>query len=153
MVAPLHRALGSAAKYTRASGGKPRGQYNNHNNYDIAKIYRFGWPHVRESERAHISKQIQAMLDWSLEESVTLDGQFKPDFSFSNSLADEYYFRVSFLDVIGYWRKKKRFWTDQSFEGADALCCSIKARLGELNLNSWASRGAMERLQDSCRVC
>lgn len=93
------------------------------------------------------------MLGWSLEESVTPDGQFKPDFTFSNSLADEYYFGVSFLDVIGYWLKKKRFWTDQSFEGADALCCSIKDRLTGLDLNSWASRGAMERLKDNCRVC
>lgn len=145
---------------TRAIRDKPypygwlhRGQYNNHNNYDVAKIYRFGWPHVGEEERAHVRKEIQAMLDWSLAESITPEGRFKTDSSFSNSLADEYYFGVSFFDVIGYWQEKKRFWTDQRVEGADAMCCSIKQRLTELGLKSWASRGAMERLEDNCQSC
>ena len=134
-------------------GWQHRGQYNNHNNYDVAKIYRFGWPFVEDEERISVRQEIQSILDWSLTESLGADGKFNADTSFSNSLADEYYVGVSFLDVVGYWRESKRFWTDQHFEGAGAMCYKITHRLSELGLNSWASHAAIERLRQNCPVC
>jgi hypothetical protein len=135
-------------------GWKHREEFNNHNLYDVAKIFKYGWRHMKPSQRASISTQIQSMLDWSLSNTLGEDGRFiyKPEFS--DSLADEYYFGVSFYDVIGYWNPEYRFWTDQSeFEGAMELCCQIERRLNELDLSGWAADGARAKLARNCTGC
>lgn len=135
-------------------GWRHRGRYNNHNLYDVAKIYKFGWPHMSESQRAAARAQIEAMLEWSLANTLGPDGTFVHDPSFSDSLADEFYFGVSFLDVVGYWQHKRRFWMQgPDFEGAAALCCRIRGHLRGLGLDGWAALGAEEKLERNCGSC
>ena len=135
-------------------GWQKNGRYNNHNIYDVAKIFKFGWPHMSTVERARIGARIESLLNWSLQNTLDENGSFIYDPSFSDSFADEYYFGVSFLDVIGYWRRDKRFWTDRGeFEGATALCCHLKGQLEALELEGWAADGANEKLARSCGVC
>jgi hypothetical protein len=135
-------------------GWRHNGRYNNHNLYNVAKIYKFGWPHTSEPTRSKLGQQIASMLDWSLKNTLGPDGTFLHDPTFSDSLADEYYFGVSFLDEIGYWRSEKRFWTNAPVDqGAPALCCRLKHRLKDLDLEGWAADGAMVKLEGSCGQC
>jgi hypothetical protein len=135
-------------------GWRKNGRYNNHNIYDVAKIFKFGWPHMSTAERARISAQTESLLNWSLHNTLDENGSFIHDPSFSDSFADEYYFGVSFLEVIGYWSREKRFWTDKrEFEGAAALCCQLKRQLEAFDLEGWAADGANEKLARSCAVC
>ena len=132
-------------------GWRHKGRYNNHNLYDVAKIYKFGWPQMSEGQRRSTRKQIRSMLEWSLSNTLGPDGTFKHDPTFSDSLADEYYFGVSFLDVLGYWQSKRRFWIETPTDtAAPAICCRLKHTLKQLNLEGWAATGAMNKLERSC---
>lgn len=135
-------------------GWRHNGRYNNHNLYDVAKIYKFGWPHMSEAERRTARTRLESMLEWSLANTLGADGTYVADSTFSDSLADEYYFGVSFLDVVGYWQPKRRFWTDApTDEDAAATCCRLKHRLEQLDLEGWAATGALNKLERNCGRC
>jgi len=135
-------------------GWRHNGRYNNHNLYDVAKIYKFGWPYMSETERVKIGDQIHSMIEWSLENTLGPDDTFAHDPTFSDSLADEYYFGISFFDVVGYWQPKRRFWTDAPLdEDAAAMCCRLKHRVKELGFEGWAADGAMSKLERNCGQC
>ena len=124
---------------------------NNHNNYDVVKIFRYGWPHMTEEQRARAREAMKLMLTWALGTSLQPDGSFASDESFFSSVASDFYFGVSFLSEIGYWQADKRFWTSASFPGAQAKCLLIRGRLAELRLTSLFAVGAEEKLAASCR--
>lgn len=135
-------------------GWQHNGRYNNHNLYDVAKIYKYGWTHMSKVERQKTSELIRSILEWSLENTLDRDGGFAADPTFSDSLADEYYFGVSFFDVVGYWQPHLRFWSSSQADPAPAgTCCRIKQRLADLNLEGWAAEGAMAKLERSCGIC
>lgn len=135
-------------------GWRHQGHFNNHNLYDVAKIYKYGWPHMSQAERERTSAQIASMLEWSLSNSLDARGGIALDSTFSDSLADEYYFGVSFLDIVGYWQAEKRFWTDAPIdEDATAMCCRLRHRIEKLNLEGWAADGAMSKLDSNCSQC
>ncbi len=135
-------------------GWRHQGRYNNHNNYDVAKIYKYAWPHMNDDQRAQARSQIASMVEWSLSNTVQPDGSFSHDATFSDSLADEYYFGVSFLDIVGYWKPEGGFWTEgNTFDDASALCCKIRRRIQELGLRGWAADGAERKLEQNCGVC
>lgn len=123
---------------------------NNHNNYDVVKIFRYGWPHMSEIQRGRARAKMQKMLNWALDQSLQPDGSFAPDENFFSSVSSDYYFGVSFLDEIGYWRLKKRFWTEETFENAEAVCHVIRSRLGKLQLKFLLALAADEKLEASC---
>ena len=123
---------------------------NNHNNYDVVKIFRYGWPHMTEGQRARAREAMREMLSWALKHSLQPDGSFAPDESFFSSVASDYYFGVSFFDEIGYWRATKRFWTDEAFAGAEAHCLLIRRRFAELQLKSLLAPGAEQKLEAGC---
>ncbi|MBX2831610.1 MAG: hypothetical protein KTR23_10585 [Rhodospirillales bacterium] len=112
-------------------GWRSRGQFNNHNNYDVAKIIRHGWPHMTANQQDFSSQQLGQMVDWCLKQSMRLDGSFVFDEMFYNSLESCHYFGVSFLDEVGYFRPRKRFWTDQTFPEAADVQRLVIARLDE----------------------
>ncbi|MET0942764.1 MAG: hypothetical protein ABWY13_15520 [Mesorhizobium sp.] len=123
---------------------------NNHNNYDVVKIFRYGWPHMTEEQRARARDAMREMLRWALDHSLQPDGSFAPDESFFSSVPSDYYFGVSFFDEIGYWRATKRFWTDEAFQGADANCRLIRGRLAALQLTGPIALSAEQKLEASC---
>lgn len=109
------------------------GRYNNHNNYDVAKIFRFAWPHMTVGQQAQTQKEVQLMLDWCLNKSMESDGRFVTDSSFYNSTEACHYFGVSFLDEIGYFDPGRRFWTDRAFPESADVAERIRHQLGRLN--------------------
>jgi len=135
-------------------GWRHNGEYNNHNLYDVAKIYRYGWKHLAPGERPAVVSKLYSILEWSLENTVTPEGTFRFDPSFSNSLGAEYYFGISFFDVIGYWDESKRFWTDEDF-GPEAmrLCCQIRRSLDEVGVSGWQAQSARSKIERNCGTC
>jgi hypothetical protein len=135
-------------------GWRHHGQYNNHNNYDVVRILRLGWPYMTSAEIDQARTEIRAMLKWALSESITPDGQFRDDPSFYDSVGEVYYYGVSFLVEAGYWNKDGRFWDDDPthYAGAEDLCRKIRSHLVKLQTNSITARHALTRLDQSCRV-
>lgn len=135
-------------------GWKHNGQYNNHNNYDVVKILRFGWSHMTTTQIDQARAEIRSMLMWAVEKSVTLDGEFRNDPSFDNSIGETYYYGVSFLDEVGYWDKDQRFWDSgtTNYAGAQDLCRKILRHLTKLQTNSIPAQEALLRMNKSCRV-
>ena len=114
-------------------GWRSRGKFNNHNNYDVAKIFRHGWGHMTGGQQAFAAQQLGHMLDWCLNTSMRDDGSFVFDKRFYNSLESCHYFGVSFLDEVGYFRPRKRFWTDQTFPEAATIQHRVIGRLNEFS--------------------
>ncbi len=131
-------------------GWKYRSSLNNHNNYDVVKIFRYGWPHMTEEQRVRAREAMSAMLRWAVDQSLQPNGSFASDDSFFSSVPSDYYFGISFFDEIGYWRADKRFWTDETFEKAHADCLLIRARMEALRLKGPIAVAAQQKLDDSC---
>ena len=129
------------------------GRFNNHNNYDVARILRAAWPHATAVQRQAARGAIGEMLAWCLTTSLEPDASFKPVPGFYNSVGAGYYYGVSFLDAVGYWNEANRFWTDAEFAGARSLCCAVKARIRQSGLKSDIALAAMDKLNRSCRAC
>jgi hypothetical protein len=123
---------------------------NNHNNYDVAKVFRYGWPHMSAEQRRRAASVIADMLHWTLTSSLQMNGSFKTVPTFFSSVGADFYFGVSFLQTIGYWDPAKRFWTEQDFPEAAATCKRIKTRLVEMALKSHESKSALTHLENSC---
>jgi hypothetical protein len=100
----LIRTTFAIAGHRYPFGWLSRGRPNNHNNYDVVRLFRYGWPHMTEAERADATVIMQGMLDWAFAQSLheTYDG-FRMDHELSSSVGAELYLGVSFLDAIGYF--------------------------------------------------
>ena len=81
------------------------GQFNDHNNYDVVEILALGWPHVDRPLRAEAREVVTEMLRWCLAVSIR-DGRFSGE-----APLDAFYFGVRFLDRVGYWDHRRRFWS------------------------------------------
>lgn len=131
-------------------GWRYKGGLNNHNNYDVVKIFRYGWPHMAPDQRNRVRKVMAGMLDWTLTHSLQSDGSFKGDQDFFSSVASDYYFGVSFLDEIGYWRADNRFWTNDDWRGSRATCLRIRQHLASLQLDDSLILAARRKLDAGC---
>jgi hypothetical protein len=131
-------------------GWMKNGTYNHHNNYDVLKIFRYGWPYMTDQQKRQASAELGAMLAWCLQRPMNPKAPFAIDATFYSSPADYYYYGVSFFDEIGYWDPAKRFWTDQTYPDALSLCRSIKAQLLESNLDTPPARAALQKLETNC---
>jgi hypothetical protein len=67
------------------------------------------------------------MLDFALTHSISPDGEIARTAA-AEPLGDMYYFACAFLDSIGYFDKRKRFWTDEDFPQAEALRAALEAK-------------------------
>ncbi|MEO1090850.1 MAG: hypothetical protein AAFX81_09470 [Pseudomonadota bacterium] len=85
-------------------GWESAGRWTNHNNYDLARLFRYGWPDMTEAQRAEVVETLQTMLDWSFEETLAPNhAGFVLVPELSSSVGAEFYFGVSFLDAVGYF--------------------------------------------------
>lgn len=114
-------------------GWLSNGRYNNHNNYDVAKVFRFGWPHMSAAEKERAQGEIGHMLNWCLTRSMDGEGRFQMDANFYNSREACYYFGVSFLDEVGYFDPGRRFWSGQRFPDSRSNGLRIRRQLDRLN--------------------
>ncbi|WP_147822390.1 hypothetical protein [Salidesulfovibrio onnuriiensis] len=122
------------------------GHMNDHNNYDVAKIFKYGWKYMTEGQRTQASEAIQEMLDYCLNVSWNDQEGFVGDPTFYNSLSSAYYFAVSFLCVIGYFNKDARFWTDQDFPESEEFRKKILFKMDELDMDDRIAEAAREQL-------
>ena len=134
-------------------GWKHNGDFNNHNNYDVTKIFELGWDKVDSDTQNAASKDIGLVLDWCLNKSMTPDGGFIDDPTFYNSVGAAYYYGVSFLDQAGYFGTTAPFWTDKPFPDGPALCCKIQKKMKSEGLDDDEAKAAMEKLVDACGNC
>jgi hypothetical protein len=131
-------------------GWKHEGELTNHNNYDVAKILRYGWPQMSLEQKRQAASAIGEMLHWTLMSSLQANGSFKSIPTFFSSVSADFYFGVSFLKTIGYWDPANRFWTERNFPDAGAVCERVKARLVATALKSHESESALNHLKESC---
>ena len=89
---------------------------------------------------------------WTLSHSFTPDGTLIFDKEFYDSLGGAYYFTISFLDEVGFWRKDKRFWNPAFVmpRRATALCKTLRTQVATLASATWAATSALTKLQDNC---
>ena len=83
---------------------------SDHNNYDVVELFYRGWLQMEPSQRQAASAAVEEMCDWCLGSSVNDDGSLvSPDRS--DPIPDSFYYAASFLDTIGFFDNKKRFWS------------------------------------------
>lgn len=134
-------------------GWKHNGDFNNHNNYDVTKIFDLGWSKVDADTQKAAASDIALVLDWCLTKSMTPDGGFIDDPTFYNSVGAAYYYGVSFLDQAGYFGTTAPFWTDKPFPEGPALCCKIQKNIKAEGLDDDEAKAALEKLVDACGNC
>ena len=89
------------------------GLFTDHNNMDVAVLFRFGWSTAKAAQKQAMAEQIQKMLTWCLTESLQADGSFA--YAANDSLEENTYFGVAFLSRIGFFDRSRRFWTTKEF--------------------------------------
>jgi hypothetical protein len=95
------------------------GQQTNHNNMDVVVLMRDMWSEMTDAQHEAARREIRAMLDWCLKNSLQPDGSFAASAGGDDSVEEATHFGVGFLARIGYFDKKKRFWTDEDFPVAE----------------------------------
>jgi len=98
-------------------GWRMEGSYWNHNNMDVVELFRLGWPHASDMQKASMIKEIDDMLQWCLSESLQEDGSFKTIVA-DGSIEEGVYYGTSFLGRIGFFDRSRRFWTNRDFPQA-----------------------------------
>lgn len=90
--------------------------FTDHNNMDVAVLFRFGWNSAAPTEKESMRQQIQKMLEWCLTQSLQQDGSFAQ--GGDDSIEENTYFGVAFLSRIGFFDERQRFWTSKRFPQA-----------------------------------
>ena len=120
----------------------------NHNNYDVAVLLQFSWPHMRPDQRRRAEEELTRLLDWCLTAAITPAGEIVAR-AIGESWPESYYFMIAFLDTVGYFDRAKRFWTEMDFPEAPALRARFEDRLLMLPEADPMTRMARARLHPS----
>jgi hypothetical protein len=117
-----------------------------HNNYDVAVLFGFGWPHMRPGQRRRAGQELERLLGWCLETAIAPDGTVVARAA-GESLPDSYYFTAAFLDTVGFFDPGKRFWTDRELPQSSALRARLRQRVLDLHPNHPMVSLALTRLR------
>lgn len=90
----------------------------NQNNYEVAELFRLGWGKARDDQKAAIRAALADMLAWNLSQSLQPDATFKVTED-DDTVESATYFGTAFLVSVGYFDKKKRYWTELDFPNAE----------------------------------
>ena len=104
--------------------------YLTHDLFDVATLFRLGWPKADAAQRARMAAALGDMLDWCLVHTVRPDGSVVVDVG-DDSIETAAYFAVGLLDELGYFAPAKRFWTTRNFPDGPALAARMAARIRE----------------------
>jgi hypothetical protein len=118
---------------------------SNHNNYDVATLFRLGWPELRADQRQRARAELDRLLGWCLATAIAPDGTVVARAK-SESLSESYYFTIAFLDTVGYFDPAKRFWTDRAWPEASVLRTRLEFQVRRLHHGDQMARMALERL-------
>ena len=108
------------------SGWLWRGGYWNHNDMDVATLFRLAWAGAAREQWAEMSAEIDGMLAFCLTRSLQADGSFRP-LTPDGSQEDAEYYGAAFLARIGYFDPAERFWTTRDFPEAPRVKVKILA--------------------------
>jgi hypothetical protein len=115
-------------------GWQDRGTQNNHHSYDVVRLLRFGWPLMTSDERAKAQAEMFIITARALRLSLNGVGEFDP--RPYSALDEAYYFGISALDELGYFRDSRRFWINYEPEGSEELRAMILANIERIGGNS-----------------
>ncbi len=132
-------------------GWLEHGNITDHNNYDVVELFYRGWSKMTGDQRVRASACVDEMLAWCLTGSVAPDGSLRnPDKG--DMLSDSYYFAAAFLDTIGFFDQRKRFWTRKDFPDAERLRAAIVVQLRQFNPQLTVIEDTLERLDAGRRI-
>jgi len=127
-------------------GWREEGQWSNHHNYDVVRLFRIGWPEMDEPQRKQARKDMREMLDFCI-------AQLRPDGSFNmldeDTLGSSFLFPVSLLNELGYFRPSLRFWTDESFPDSMKLADKVENRIKTMGLTDTESGKVLRRFEEA----
>jgi hypothetical protein len=103
-----------------------------HNNYDVAVLFAFGWPRMSPQQRCRAQAELSRLVAWCRQAAIASDGTVVARAQ-GESLPESYYFTVAFLDTVGFFDARKRFWTGCGFAGAECLRRHLAERVHELH--------------------
>jgi hypothetical protein len=126
-------------------GWRDQGTQNNHHAYDVVRLLRRAWPELTQEQRRRSEAELAIMLARSLGVSID-DGARFVDEPY-NSVAEAYYFGVSFLDEIGFFRKSRRFWTPLQVTDANSLRQVLLTNIAKLDQTNPMAAAAVRKLQ------
>lgn len=86
------------------------------------------------------------MLDWCLTKSLQPDGSFKVS-ELDDTVGDAYDYGVYFLRDIGYFERKRRFWTDEDFPEGRPVHDRIEAKIRSIGMSDPGLRDAYRMLK------
>ena len=126
------------------------GHWTNHNNYDLARLFKYGWPHMTDDQRAETARTLQAMVDWSFAETVRPDyAGFIADPKLSSSLGSTFYFGASFLVAAGYFDQQPWFGPLEHPAPVPEVCRAMIA-YGR-TLDGPLVAGGIAKLEEACK--
>ena len=130
-------------------GWLEEGKKSNHHNYAVARLFRICWPSMGEAQRELARTELRQMINFCLTDTLSADGSFK--LMDEDTVGSSYMFPVELLDETGYFRKSRRFWTDESFPGSPEVAQKVAAKIESAGLTDTESRKALRRLRDAQR--
>jgi len=107
------------------------GTGNNHHSYDIARIINLTWEELDDTAKAYANATLFLMKARSLAISINDDGAFDPR-PFT-TVAEAYYFGVSFFDEIGLFGNETARESRIVFTNTEPLLEQIKQNLAALD--------------------
>lgn len=126
------------------------GHWTNHNNYDLARLFKYGWPHMTDRQRAETVRTLQEMVDWSFATTVLPDyAGFVADPKLSSSLGSTFYFGASFLVAVGYFDEEPWFGPLARPAPAPEVCRAM-ITYGK-TLDGPLVAGGMAKLEEACK--
>ncbi len=117
-----------------------------HNNYDVATLFRLGWPRIDADQRQAVATEIAGLVGWTLGTALGPDGSLlmRAD---GESWPDALYFTAGFLDEVGFLDPAKRYWTDQPLPGSTRIRAGLIAQAKRLPADDPMGKAALERLR------
>ncbi|HEV2672911.1 MAG TPA: hypothetical protein VGV37_00115 [Aliidongia sp.] len=116
-----------------------------HNNYDVATLFRLGWPKLRPEQRPLVAVELAGLVDWCLGTALGPDGTIRTRAD-GESWPDALYFTAAFLDEAGIFDPAKRYWTDRTFPDAERIRAGLARQAGKLPPDEPMARAALMRL-------
>ncbi len=127
------------------------GRWTNHNNYDLVRLFKYGWPHLTAEQRVEVKVLMQDMLDWSFAESIeeSYEGfKFQPELS--SSVGAELYFGVAFLDAVGYFEGEPWHGALEHPAPPPRVCAELIGHAAGLEQGDTHVVGALAKLDRGC---
>ncbi len=131
-------------------GWLSNGKWNNHNNYDVARIFHYGWEYLDADQQTHIAELMQEMIDWCFENTVmpSYEG-FRYNPELGGSLGAELYFGVSFLDAVDYFKDEPWFGDIDRPAAPGDVCENLMRYAARLDDDTYVA-GALAKLRRNC---